>query len=533
MQSTQIDLSNPKLNAENSHCTCCLTVANTNTSQLGTVNSRFIQEFDDKFLALFPHRYDYISANHPVPGQKPEWKTESKHPLSDRLIIQGSCLYGVRVGSNTGYQLIDIDRGSQYHPQRDPFAIPHLVAALEPLGITDYIPITSSHSGGIHLYFPLDKPKKCHELAQAVQTLLESAGFVIAPGQLELFPSDRGFGDGKPMLHAAHRLPLQLGSYLLDREWEPIYTTQAEFVSRWHFCQRRNWVSQRDIKKILNARRKHHPKLRGSASKLLNDLNAEVEPGWTGRGQTNRILGRIAYRIRVFHHTLNGGAPLEGDALIDEIVKVAKVLPGYREFCCHQHEIRDRATDWARAAERRYYPYSRKKARFRTGSNAPERTLHRWQAEQQEGAQRRIKTAIAQMLEAGSLPAKATARYDALRQHGIGGATLYKYKNLWHPEFLLEDDPPDPPICPSEREKDAPECASLLCSNTSDTPLEALFKGFKPRPSTPINSDTYRAMELAQKREQHIIKMRGYRDSDDPILIRTAAEWAAHHPGLL
>ena len=492
-------------------------------------------EGEDAFLSLFLHRHDYIWAAYPQPTAKPEWQTESRHPLSDRLMLQGGYLYGVRFGAKTKYLLLDIDIGSRYHPRHDPFAIAHLVAALEPLGITDYIAITSSYSGGIHLYFPIDKLKKSHELAQAVQTLLERSGFAIAPGQLELFPRDRGFADGKPLLHAGHRLPLQLGSYLLNQEWEPIYTTQTAFVHQWHFCQRRNQVSQRAIKQVLDARRKNHPTIRGSASKLLNDLNAEIEPGWTGRGQTNHILGRIAYRTRVFHHTLNGGDPLNGDALTNQVVKIAQSLPGYREWCGHLHEIHDRAEDWARAAERRYYPYSRKKTKLRTGiaNNDPVKKLHRWQVERQADAQRRIKNALGHLLEAGSLPAKATARYHALRQHGIGGGTLYKYKNLWHPEFLLEDTPPDPPFYPPEREENAPECESLLCSNISDTPLGKLLKDVNIRSSPSISSDTYQAMKLARKLEQHIIKMRRYRDSDDPILICTAAEWAAHHPGLL
>ena len=89
-----------------------------------------IQEWEDTFLALFSHRHDYIWAAHPQPTAKPEWQTESRHPLSDRLILQGGYLYGVRFGAKTKYLLLDIDIGSRYHPRHDPFAIAHLVAAL-------------------------------------------------------------------------------------------------------------------------------------------------------------------------------------------------------------------------------------------------------------------------------------------------------------------------------------------------------------------------------------------------------------------
>ena len=54
-----------------------------------------VREWDNKFLSLFPHRFDYIWAEHPNPGAKVEWKTETRHSLSDRVIHQGSYLYGV------------------------------------------------------------------------------------------------------------------------------------------------------------------------------------------------------------------------------------------------------------------------------------------------------------------------------------------------------------------------------------------------------------------------------------------------------
>ena len=55
--------------------------------------------------------------------------------------------------------MFDIDRGSQFHPNHDPLAIDRLKAALEvQLGLNDAIVIQSSYSGGLHLYFPLEKP---------------------------------------------------------------------------------------------------------------------------------------------------------------------------------------------------------------------------------------------------------------------------------------------------------------------------------------------------------------------------------------
>jgi len=117
---------------------------------------QYIQEWEDEFLALFPHRYDYIYAKHPEPGQTPDWKTESRHPLSDRSLRQGAYLFGVRFGKETNYCLLDIDAGSIYHPQRDRFAITRILAALEPLGLVNAVTCTSSYSGGLHLYLPFE-----------------------------------------------------------------------------------------------------------------------------------------------------------------------------------------------------------------------------------------------------------------------------------------------------------------------------------------------------------------------------------------
>ena len=173
-----------------------------------------IQE-PDAFLHLFPHRFDFIYAEHPDPGDRPDWKTEDRHPLSDRLLQEGAYLYGVRFGKQADYLMLDIDAGSLYHPHRDRFAIPRLLAALEPLGLVETVAVTSSYSGGIHLYLPFQKAQETWAIAQVVSTLLANAGFKLKAGQLELFPNPKPYSEA-PSLYAAHRLPLQAGSYLLN-----------------------------------------------------------------------------------------------------------------------------------------------------------------------------------------------------------------------------------------------------------------------------------------------------------------------------
>jgi DNA primase len=86
--------------------------------------------------------------------------------------LQGCFLYGVRFGRTTKYVLIDIDRGSRYHPAADPQALRRIQDALELLGLPSCLMLTSSYSGGLHLYFPFDEAQVSWEIALGVTTLL-------------------------------------------------------------------------------------------------------------------------------------------------------------------------------------------------------------------------------------------------------------------------------------------------------------------------------------------------------------------------
>ena len=119
-----------------------------------TVTSQTVPEIDP-FLILFPHRWDYIFAPHPRPDESPKWQSEDRFQISDRHLQEGRYLYGVRFGTLTEYFMADIDALSPYHPKRDRFAVGRIMEALELLGITDCVAVTSSYSGGVHLYFPL------------------------------------------------------------------------------------------------------------------------------------------------------------------------------------------------------------------------------------------------------------------------------------------------------------------------------------------------------------------------------------------
>lgn len=468
----------------------------------------YIQESRDAFLALFPHRFDYIYAPHPEPGERPHWQTESRYPLSDRHIRQGQQLLGVRFGSQTRYALLDIDRSSVYHPQRDRFAIARIIAVLEPLGLVDYVPVTSSYSGGIHLYIPFQEPVSSYKLGHAIQGLLHRAGFKVKGGQLELFPNAKPYIAGKPTLYAAHRLPLQVGSYLLGSDWSPVYSTEAEFLVRWQFAQQRNSLDER----FLDEELKHaHPvcgRLSKAANKFLADLDLEIEQGWTAHGQTNRLLGRIAMREYVFRHVLDGVEPLVEDALVRQIVRVAVGLPGYRQWCRHQYEIEERARDWARCVEASHYFHYGVSLTPVSTSPCLDSQLDRWNQQQREMAREKIRQAIADLLNQQRLPATATARYRLLtQQYSIGGQTLYRHRDLWHPtclqNYLHTGDSNDVLVCDD----------ALACTvKTAESPDEALS-----HPPTSVQSN----FQLNLQSHQHQLDPLQLRQLDSQLTVQS------------
>jgi hypothetical protein len=406
----------------------------------------YVQELQDDFLALFPHRYDYIWANYPTSLETPDWRTESRHPLGDRLIRQGAYLYGVRFGAETNYCLLDIDAGSLYHPHHDPFAVNRVIAALEPLGLVSYLACTSSYSGGLHLYLPFQEAQSSWQLAIAVSTVLENAGFRLIPGQLEVFPDPKPYRvEGRPALFNAHRLPMQIGSYLLGADFQPVWSDQRSFVEQWKFAQNHNQVSRVVLKQLLKQAKRQHFRISGKAEKFLNDLNTEIETGWTGYGQTNRLLGRITMRAYVFQHVLSEVEPLSGKQLVEEVVRTARSLPGYSEWCRHQHEIEHRAEEWVRCIESsHYFHYGDPQGKFkrRAKESVVDEAIAKaptWNQQQAIATRDRIRGAIADLLEQGVLPVRATARFHALLSYGIGGGSLYRHRDLWHPNYLHDN----------------------------------------------------------------------------------------------
>ncbi|BAU15969.1 hypothetical protein LEP3755_65360 (plasmid) [Leptolyngbya sp. NIES-3755] len=506
-------------------------------------NFQFVSEQQHSFFALFPHRYDFIWAEHAPPQRSVEWQTERCYPLSDRHINQGSYLYGVRFGAKTQYVMLDIDAGSAFHPKRDPFAIARIISSLEPLGLVDYLACTSSYSGGLHLYLPFEDAQSSWQLSIALSVLLENAGFLIQPGQLELFPNPKPYrNDGSFSLFNAHRLPLQIGSYLLNADFQPVWSDRTIFIQHWNMTRSRNTIDSDAIKRVLKQFRRHRFRISGKADKYLNDLNVEIELGWTGPGQTNRLLGRIAMRSYVFHHVTAGGTPLTGSALVDEIIRVSRSLPGYTDWCRHQHEIEHRAAEWARCVEAsHYFHYGDAHGKYKAQIKECDRDrqteeLPNWNQQQSESARSKIRNAIADLLNNASLPSGATERFKKLLEYRIGGGSLYRHKDLWHPQFLTIESETSSitqqQVCVKNAVNASP---SLLSGNGGNSSAQASCTktDFITLPGS-IDSETWQAvvqmaMQIVLPHQtvstHQIERVQQYLASGDPILTAEALSW--------
>ncbi|MEM1281746.1 MAG: hypothetical protein AAGG53_17385, partial [Cyanobacteria bacterium P01_H01_bin.152] len=288
------------------------------------------------------HPWDFLQAPQPLPGEKTQWMTVKEYPLGPRLLWQRwqdpDQLIGVRFTHATCYALLDIDAGSIYYTAE---AIAQIRAALETIGITRTILLRSSHSNGLHLYLPLPEPVKTFDLAVALQECLKAQGFAIAKGQLEIFPNVKTYGVDRIIHYNGHRLPLQpgAGSCLLDDNLNPIGESLEQFFQLWEQAAAHQDMGElRHALKIGRDNHRQRPRRsRPSVSKVevwRQDLEADIQTGWTGHHQTNHLLKVIACHGHVF-------LELEGDELVAHTLDRAIHLPGYREYCRHQRYDHD------------------------------------------------------------------------------------------------------------------------------------------------------------------------------------------------
>ena len=303
------------------------------------------------------------------------WITQHKHPTPPRnlqaLYDDKNLIVGMRFNILTRVLILDIDRGSLYHPYNDFAEYHRLLGILEYMGLVGVEVVQSSFSEGIHLYIPLPKPVPSWLAAHALYVVLSKAKFRITKGHLEIFPNRKGYSPETIINYNGIRLPLQpgTGSYVLDSlTFAPLHSNLDLFVKHLkHHAKRQDMVAFRQVMEgayeDFGVSSSGFVKGRnGSAAEWHNDLLIRLSQGWTGDAQTNDLVFDAVKEAYVFQK-------LDGEELVERTAAYMRSLPGYKQYCGHQHNLEQRVRDWLKSTKNLgYYPYT---GEYRPRSSSP------------------------------------------------------------------------------------------------------------------------------------------------------------------
>ena len=418
-----------------------------------------------KLKQLFPHGWDFIVKETP----ESNWKTIKKYKLTEAKFwykyTDPEQILGIRFGTTTRHGLGDIDVGSIHDPREQEESLNKLKEELEKWGITRIFFVQSSFNGGLHFYFFLEREVNTFRLACVLNRVIEDAGLEIKRGQLETFPNTKNYG----CIYNGHRLPLQQGSYLLDKDYIPESDRPEDFISAAEWSAAGNDTDLLEsrleeayewFKAKKNQERVYNPTpedkefieqveyaQREIKEGFLNKIRIEVEQGFTGEGETNELLLTIAKLGRILYG-------LSGQQYIDYIREKVMSCPGYVRYCRHKHEIDRRCAEVARYGEKQWFPYRSRLPQDRPTYQYIKNSLTcstNLNLERQYNAQSRIIQAVAFIeQEQGGLPQKVGECKLLIRNVtkelfgvSVSDATLKKPENLplWHPKHREEATP--------------------------------------------------------------------------------------------
>jgi hypothetical protein len=379
------------------------------------------------FASFFPYSWNFIYAKNIDRTSKPEWKTETRYPITGRRLYDywadNETLIGVRFGNQTEYALLDIDKGSPYHPNNNHEKFKTVLQALEEIGLVRPLIVQSSHSEGLHIYYPLWQEVPSFGLACAIKASLQKNNCEIAAGVIETFPNTKKYDSE----YNGHRLPLQTGSYQLDNDLQIIGRDLNQFVETWLTVQEHQDI---DLLKQAIAEAKANyqpPKDNRKPIKWREDLEKQIEAGWTGQGQSNQLLYLMGKYARVFL-----GCE-DDEAIAEYITKTARAAAGFIKYCSDIKRLEQKAKDIAKWCLKHHFPFGSKKGeQTETESEKTETQKAQKQAERLE----RIRTSVIELNKTGEMPETIRGMAQAIAKTAkVSVETLYENKQLWHPEF--------------------------------------------------------------------------------------------------
>jgi len=434
------------------------------------------------FASFFPYTWKFIYAKKIDRTSKPEWKTETRYPITGRRLYDRwadpDMLIGVRFGNQTEYALIDIDKNSPYHPHNNHEKYQQVLHALEDIGLVRPLIVQSSHSQGLHIYYPLWQAVPSFGIACAIKSCLQKNNCEIAAGVIESFPNTKKYESE----YNGHRLPLQTGSYLLNNDLQIIGKDLNQFVETWLTVQ-----EQQDLEllnqAIAEAKANYQPpKDNRRPIQWREDLERQIEEGWTGEGQSNELLYLMGKYARVFM----GCEEIE--AIAEYITKTAKAAAGFIKYCSDSKRLKQKAKDIAKWCLKHHFPWGSKNNEPNEEEDREE--MANQKAQRQAERIKRIKTSVTELKATGQMPATIRGMAQAIAKTAkVSVETLYDHKELWHPEFTETNketsnspntdnpEPFSPPIssnieqAQTQTERDVTEKALYKALGHPETPL--------------------------------------------------------------
>ena len=381
------------------------------------------------FASFFPYSWKFIYAKNIDRTSKPEWKTETRYPITGRRLYDywtdPDTLIGVRFDNQTEYAMLDIDKGSPYHPNNNHEKFKTVLQALEEIGLVRPLIVQSSHSEGLHIYYPLWQEVPSFGLACAIKASLQKNNCEIAAGVIESFPNTKKYDSE----YNGHRLPLQTGSYLLNNDLQIIGRDLNQFVETWLTVQEHQDL---DLLKqaIAQAQLNYQPpKDNRKTIQWREDLEKQIEHGWTGKGQSNQLLYLIGKYARVFL-----GCE-EDEAIAEYISKTARTAAGFIKYCSDIKRLEQKAKDIAKWCMKNHFPFGSKKE-AQTGNESEQENPETQKAQKQAERLERIRTSVNELNKTGEMPETIRGMAQAIAKAAkVSVETLYENKQLWHPEF--------------------------------------------------------------------------------------------------
>jgi len=146
--------------------------------------------------------------------------------------------------------------------------------------------VQSSYSEGLHIYYPLWQEVPSFGIACAIKACLKKHNYEIAAGVLETFPNTKKYDSE----YNGHRLPLQTGSYILNKDLQIIGKDLHQFVEIWLTIQEQQDLDL--LKQAMSEAKANYepPKDNRKLIKWREDLEKQIQEGWTGKGQSNQLL---------------------------------------------------------------------------------------------------------------------------------------------------------------------------------------------------------------------------------------------------